>query len=289
MSSSARKVAVPHDVTGFLADVKHACVAICEDQLVSLRLFGSLVDCHYRPGISDVDFLVLVKDDCPVQLMNQLRAELLRLELIHNIADARKAGTLQRAIISRTLFFRSHFVFHESTLLKQDYARLIGEAEAFGLTGGKIMQNLLSVLVPWRLVLANVITQSQLFDGTDRLGEYKPLVQWRVEAARVFVMTEGISLLGLVYSLLSKDGTRISLEALKWYLIGKGSCLMRKRTGLGRSLSLLRSPRSNVFFERFEKLRGRYSLDRFFALFCPLFIAYLQIARNRKPLETLEN
>ena len=208
--------------------------------------------------------------------MNALRSELARLEAQHNIAGFRQAGAVQRAIASRTALFKSHFVFHKSTLETQQYSRLIEEAEAFNLSGGLHLQSLLRIILPWRLVLAIVVSQSQLVFGEDTLDSYEPLVPWRTEAAKAFLVALSMSLLGLVQSLVLSDGTRLSLEATKWYLIDVNSCLKRRRMNLESSVESFRSFGTAVFLNRFMKLRNRYYPDRLFSMYCPLYLCYLQ-------------
>jgi len=277
-------------VSGFLDDVKSLCRMACGDHLVSIRQFGSVTDGQYKPGISDIDFIVLVTDDCPLETMDKLRSELVRLETKHNVAGLRQLSAVQRVIASRTALFKSHFVFHRSTLETQQYSRLIEEAETFNLSGGLHLQSLLRIILPWRLVLANVVSQSQLVFGGDMLESYEPLVPWRTEAAKAFLVALSMSFLGLVQSLVSSDGTRLSLEATKWYLIDVNSCLKRRRMNLESSVESFRSFGTAAFLDRFMKLRSRYSSDRLFSMLCPLFLSYLQVRvawRKAFPTEDL--
>ena len=202
-------------VSDFLEEVKRVSRAVCGDRLVSIRQFGSVTDGQYRHGISDIDFIVLVRDDCPREVALHLRRELVRLEAEHNVAGVREIGALQRAIASHTALFKSHFVFHQSTLEKLLANQLFEEAEALDLSGGSTLQRFVRFLFPWRLVLANVLSQSRLILGWDGVDNFRPLVPWRVESPRAFVVAFAMSLLGLIDSLLSKDGTRLSLEATK--------------------------------------------------------------------------
>ncbi len=263
-------------VSGFLDEVKEISRAVCGDRLVSIRQFGSVIEGQYRPGVSDIDFIVLVTDDCSLETMDALRSELARLEAQHNVAGFSKAGAVQRIIASRTALFRSHFVLHRSTLEKHQYSRLIEEAEAFDLSGGLSLGGLLRIFLPWRLVLANVVSQSRLVFGEDSLDNYELLVPWEAEATRAFLVALALSLLGLVHSLLSSDGTRLSLEATKWYLIDVNSCLTRKRVNLAASVEGFRSFGVGVFLDRFMKLRNQYSSDRLFSMSCPLCLSFLQ-------------
>jgi predicted nucleotidyltransferase len=267
----------PPDIQVFLGKIENTCRRLCGEYLVSIRLFGSVVDGLFVRGTSDVDFMVIVRDDCPNEIMDHLRLALLRLELEDNIADVRNVGSLQLAFDSRTAFFRSHFVFHRATLQIPNYSRLVEETEAFELPGGRFFQRVLGIFVPWRLVMSNVVSQSVLVFGKDELTNPFPRIAWRLESVRGFLMTFGVSLLGALHSVTSKDGTRISLEAIKWYLIGKASCRLRHRANLETSLALLGRARSNALIQRFEALRRSYVSDRPFSLACPLIILYLQV------------
>src|SRR6266849_4525623 len=102
---------VANEVSGFLDDVKRVSRTVCGDRLVSIRQFGSVIDGQYKSGLSDIDFIVLVTDDCSLETMDNLRNELVRLEAEHNVAGLCNAGAVQRIVASRTALFRSHFVF----------------------------------------------------------------------------------------------------------------------------------------------------------------------------------
>src|SRR5690348_632027 len=91
---------VAASVSDFLENVKNICRMVCGHHLVSIRQFGSVTDGQYKPGISDIDFIVLVTDDCPLETMDKLRSELGRLETKHNIAGLRQVSPVQRVIAS---------------------------------------------------------------------------------------------------------------------------------------------------------------------------------------------
>src|SRR5260370_30559291 len=135
---------------------------VCGDHLVSIRQFGSVTDGQYKPGISDIDFIVVVTDDCAPETMDKLRSELAVLETKHNVAGLRQLTAVQRVIASRTALFKSHFVFHRPTLETQQYSRVIEEAAAFNLSGGLHLQSLLRIILPCRLDLLDVLAISHL-------------------------------------------------------------------------------------------------------------------------------
>src|SRR5215467_12948979 len=157
------------DVSRFLEGVEKVSRSMCERHLVSIRQFGSTVDAEYRPGFSDIDIIVLVSDGCPPGMMQNLRDRLGILEAEFNIASVRSVGAVQRAFISRTALFKSHFVLHRSAIERQQYSRLFDEAEVLGLLGGSVLRGVLRRFLPWRLVIANIVSQSQLVWGTDNL------------------------------------------------------------------------------------------------------------------------
>jgi predicted nucleotidyltransferase len=259
-------------VSGFLEAVKSTSLAVCGDHLVSIRQFGSIIDGEYKPGISDVDFIVLATDDCSLETVDSLRNRLIQLEATYNVTGFGEVGAVQRTIASRTALFKSHFVFHRSTIEKQRYSQMIEEAETFNLSGSLYLRSFLTIVLPWRLVLANVVSQSRLVFGEDALDNYEPVVPWEAEAARAFLVALALFLLGLVHSFLSSDGTRLSLEATKWYLIDVNSCLKRKRVTLAASVERFRSFGMGAFMDRFMKLRSQYSSDRLFSILCLVLV-----------------
>ena len=273
-------------VPSFLVRVKRISHETCGDRLVSIRQFGSVLDGQYREGLSDIDVIILVSDDCHPDAMESLRRQLVQLEIDCDIAGLCTIGSFQRVIMSRTALFKLHFVLHRSALELQQYSRLFKEAEVLSLSAGSHFSGLFRLLLPWKLVLANIVSQSRLVMGSDSLGDYKPLIAWRVEAIKSFLAALAMSVIAIVLTTFSEDGTRLSLEATKWYLIDESSCLLGRRTGLTESIEYFRSTGTGLFLRNFKRLRMSYSSDRFFAFACPIFLLWFQlmaIRRNRRP------
>ncbi len=263
-------------VERFLERLKSLSRELCGNQLVSIRQFGSAVDEEYREGVSDVDVVILVSDECSKNVMDNLRRRLVGLETEHNIAGVQSLGSFQRGLISRSALFKSHFVVHRSALEKQLYPQLFEEAEVLGLAGGSLLRCVLGFLLPWKLVLANIVSQSRLIEGSDTLGTHSPLIAWQVEAARSFLVALMMSAIEIILIPFSGDVTRLSLESVKWYLIDAASCLARRRIGLKESIEIFRSSGTEAFLRHFTALRAKYSSDRMFSLACPLFLCWFQ-------------
>ncbi len=101
-------------VASFLEDVKSISRVVCSDRLVSIRQFGSVVDGQYKTGISDIDFIVLVTDDCSQETIDRLRSELVQLEAEHMSPVSAKSVLfnaflhLERLFSGRTLCSQVH-------------------------------------------------------------------------------------------------------------------------------------------------------------------------------------
>jgi predicted nucleotidyltransferase len=268
----------PHEVQYFLQQVSQKSLEICGEHFLSLRVFGSALDGEYTPGSSDIDFLVVVKDSCPDAVLDGLSRELLKLEIKNNIAGIAKAGPVFAAFSSGTVFFRSHFAVRQSTIKSLDFGRMADEMKGFSLAGGEVLKFLGKILLPWRLVIANVVRQSKIVTGDDSLSDQQFPIPWRAEAARNFAFTLGVAYLGAALSFFSSDGTHISLEALKWYFINVCSIQTRMRCGTSVAANLLYDGKRGIFLGIFEKLRANYRPNRFFSYSLPMYITYLQLA-----------
>lgn len=250
----------------------------CGDSLVSIRQFGSVLDGEYKQGTSDIDIIILVNDACSTRLMETLREQLVQLEIEFDVAGFHQLGPFQRAVTSRTALFKSHFVLHRSVLERQEYSRLFKEAEVLSMSAGSHLSRVFRILLPWRLALANIVSQSRLITGDDALGNYQDSFDWQIEEIRSFLTALAMSALAIIVAAFSEDGTRLSLEATKWYLIDVSSCLLRRRASLADSLQIFQSASTEKFLDNFRRLRAHYSSDRLFSLVCPVFLVWLQLS-----------
>jgi predicted nucleotidyltransferase len=277
----------PAVIVPFLQEALRISQDVCGDGFLSLRAFGSVLDGTYVPKSSDIDLLVVVKKSCPDEVLDRLSNELWKLEVKNNVAGVSSSGTLFAALSSRTVFFRSHFIIRESTLMANDFGKMAVELRGFDLLGGAVLRFLGKTFVPWRLVMTNVVSQSKIIAGNDSLSDLELGVPWRAEAARSFLFAISIANLGAVMSIVSPEGTRMSLEALKWYLMDLGTDLTHKRCGLSEAEEKIYKGRRDVFIDTFQQLRMSHKQSRFFSLSLPIYLTHLLIlrVRNKIPLE----
>jgi len=136
----------------YLADVVRMCGAP-DDLVVSLVLFGSAVTGGYLEPISDVDLLVVLRDDADAEDRRHVHDCISALEARHGLAKLRskRRGALEVFAERITANVRAHFVCTREDLLSGSPARILGipPAQAAFVDRGAIPSILGSAVVLW--------------------------------------------------------------------------------------------------------------------------------------------
>jgi predicted nucleotidyltransferase len=132
-ATTLSRVPLALPVAAYLRDV----IAVCEaanGQIVSLVLFGSAATGGYAGQTSDVDLLLVVRDDVDAAFRGHLRDQVAKLERMHGLAKPRdtRASTLAGAITAALTSFadrvtanvRAFFICTRADLLSGDPARI---------------------------------------------------------------------------------------------------------------------------------------------------------------------
>lgn len=121
-------------VAAYLADVRAVCES-AHGQIVSLVLFGSAATGGYAEQSSDVDLLIVVRDDVDRALRGLLRDQVAELEVVHGLARSEQYGGATRdgtfaaalaAFAARVIAnTRAFFLCTRADLLSGDPARIL--------------------------------------------------------------------------------------------------------------------------------------------------------------------
>ena len=122
-------------IEAYLADIVAAC-RTSDGRIVSLVLFGSAATGGYSGPVSDVDLLLVLRDDADTALRRRVRDQVAELEVSHGLAKPRVShtGTLAGALTAFadrvTANVRTFFICTRADLLSGDPARILDISRA---------------------------------------------------------------------------------------------------------------------------------------------------------------
>jgi predicted nucleotidyltransferase len=269
---------IPSRVEAFIEETVHTARKICGDHFLSLYLFGGLVYGEFKET-SDVDLLFIIDDKCSDEIKSKLEKALETVEIRHGFLKTDKENALFCIFAYRTALFKSHFVVRLKSLREMNFKSLFIEGKGFDLPFGTT----LFPIGPSRLVIRNILAGGRIVYGIDVINTIAMPKLSSSDFNKSLVMSLFMSMFGVLFSFISKSGTRFSLEAFKWYIINAHSFLTNEPSNARLAESFIRlQVGQRIFLLRFSELRKNYSRDLVFALFCPLYIIHLhsKLIRN---------
>ncbi len=239
-----------------------------EEKIVSVILFGS-----YARGdnteMSDVDLLIVFKDNVPDRLLSEMDEILTEMEKRYNYAE-KPNGFLEKLIYSlkrKTGMFVSHFICKEEDLRRKDFSKIFS-TEKF----------LSSVIAPSDLVLNNMEQ-----DGIALYG--KPMTRNLKQPIEVGSMIKSLfmnSLTAIGSAIIApfyKKTTELSTEAVKWSLLSIHQFLTQRSGGVNEAISFLK--RKGIYtsetLEEFKSLRNHLRENPLFIFKVPPLIIKLHL------------
>lgn len=261
-------------VESFIEEAINNAKNTCGKYLCSVQLFGGLVKGQFSKGVSDVDLLFIVTDDCPLETVRRLEHELEKLEIKYGFLNP--GDVLLYTFASRTALFKSHFVLRLGSLKSMDFRAMFKEGQGFDFSIGPI----LFPFAPARLVIQNMLLGSKTLYG-DRVVKTLdlPLPSF-LEFNKSFIVSLLISIFGALASIVSPVGTRFSIEAIKWHILNAYAYLEQKATDVKSATQYVISKENlitPVIINRFLRLRKKYSRDLIFSFICPLYLLFIHL------------
>jgi len=264
------KEQMPEFVKTFMREAVSLARQTCGDQLLAVYLFGGLARREFSAEASDVDMLFILVDGCPIQKRRRLEQALQSLEIKYGLLRIGKENSLFCVFACKTALFKSHFILSSKSLREMDFKSMITEGKGFDVFPGSFLFS----LAPSRLVIRNVLVGSELLYGKDFVSELVLPSPTLLDLNKALLVSLGISAIGIVSSLITKSGTRFSLEGFKWYILNACSFMTCRPSSVRLAQNYLRHyfPRSWVIINRFAQLRRVYSRDMIFSLANPFYI-----------------
>ena len=216
MASKFYSLAHPRDthlVESFIGEAITNAKNICGKYLSSIQIFGGLVKDQFCRGVSDVDLMFIVADDCPLETVRELENRLKELEIKYGFLNPN--NVLPYTFASRTALFKSHFVLRTGNLKNMNFQALFKEGGGFDLPFGSI----LFPFAPTRLVIRNVLLGCKTLYGDRIIDALNLPMPSFLDFNKSFIVSLSISIFGAFASIISTAGTRFSLEAMKWHIL----------------------------------------------------------------------
>lgn len=262
--SDSKKKKLP---TNYLNSVSEKLEEV-EDRIASVILFGS-----YARGdstnVSDVDILVVFKDNAPDSVVSEVDKILTELENRYDYTE-RPEGFLENLIYSlkrKTGMFVSHFICKESDLKNRDFPEIFSTEKFFS-----------KLIAPADLVLNNL---SQ--DGIALYG--KPISQNLNRPISTGSMIKSLfmnlltALGSAIIAPFYKKTMEISTEAVKWSLLAAHQFITRRSVGVEESIKFLKKHDiySSETLEEFKSLREQLRENPLFIFKVPVLVIKIHL------------
>lgn len=263
-------VALAAPVTAYLTDV----IALCESAnspIVSVVLFGSAATGGYVEQSSDVDLLLVVRDDVEAEARDQLRDWVAKLEATHGLAKAPHARTsaLARALTAFTdrvtANTRAFFICTRADVLRGDPSGIfdIPRHQAHFVD---------------RAVIPTIVASGRTIWGEPLLDRVALPPIRRMDVTKAcFGLCNQALLCAVMYPLLPR-ATRYAMDALKRSVHNCYFCHQRRTAPLVTEVAFFKARYgSDRTLERLVALRQLYRPSFGFVLGCMASIVRLHL------------
>ncbi|UCG01680.1 MAG: hypothetical protein JSW11_18975 [Candidatus Heimdallarchaeota archaeon] len=179
------------------------------DNLISIVLFGSLVNRNVRITIStDADLLVILHDSCTSRDFKRIKRNLIEIEsslLPHLSAHE---SLFIRSLQSATGMFCNFFICRFSDFKRRNFNRVFNVNSFMG-----------ALLAPQNSVWLSLLSQHRILWGENVFREWEtfPIIT-KYDLLRSFLMNCLLALGALFLYPLHPQITKFSMEAMKWSL-----------------------------------------------------------------------
>jgi predicted nucleotidyltransferase len=266
---------LPARVQTYIESVVGVCA---QDQapLVSLILFGSAAKGGFSGDVSDVDLIIVVRDDASSATRRRLREAVASLETLHGLRSGTtpSSGSFQARVERAVGHGFSCFVCTRSDLISGDVARVL---------------DLRATEKPFvdRIVFASIVASAVTVWGEDVLpGVPVPCVRRLDVFKALFGFSSQVFLSAITFPVLP-DATKYAMGALKHSLHSCYFCYHGQTAALAEEVDFFRRFGGSRAFVDLLALRGEYRRSFGFVMRCLPALArlHLRTAReNRFPL-----
>lgn len=253
---------IPSPVRGYLDSIGEMCTAEATS-VVSVVAFGSAVTGGWVDGVSDVDLIVVMRDECTHNDRDRVSVSVHRIETLHSAGhhSPKHRGVLER-VLDKIIGAGSFFLCTRADLLSGSIGRILGLAHAQ------------EVFVD-RIVLANIISSGLTIWGVDLLPQVPVAPVRRIDVLKALFGLIGQAWTAAALYPLLPHATRYSMEALKRSLHSCFFCYQQRRGSLEEEAAFFQALLGpNPTLAQLVALRREYRESFAFVLRClPTLVA----------------
>jgi len=248
---------IPVKAKNYIDDV---CTTLKSDfgqKLVSVILFGGVVEEYFADGVSDVDLIVVLADTCSKEDIKKARTTMKNIEIKYNFS--RESGGIINRLLQlfneHTGMFTSHFVCKKTSFENANFNKMFLQTIPFFIIA--------DLIVPKRIVLTNVFGSVRVIYGDDLLQQIKISKCGIIDLIKDCSMNFVLSWVAIGAYPFSNAATKYSMQAMKWSFL---ACNYFMQNEIIREYS-------NEMFH----LRENYKSDIHFVITTPLRIIYIHL------------
>ena len=186
------------------------------DDILAIGVFGS-ISRGTADEFSDVDLLIIYKDEVPIEKRNIIYGKLLYLENIYDFRKSRNSfhDAFLYALMQTTGTFKSIFFTTRQAWITQNFIKIF-QVNFIARLFVHQTSILSTVLHDLKWIWINKILN---YDHTFFIKKENVHVIINTEMIRAFIVTLSLSLGALFITPLFKESTKFSVEAMKWSLL----------------------------------------------------------------------
>jgi predicted nucleotidyltransferase len=263
---------LPASVEAYLKDVVRLC-AVDGGPVHSAVLFGSMATGGYVAAASDVDLLLVLRDEASAEDVYQVRAAVSTLEARHGLAKRSHRPGIVEAFADRvTANVRSFFICTRADLLSGDPGRILD------------LPRVQARFVD-RVAIPSIVMSGVTVWGEDLLARVPLPPIRRLDVAKAFFGLFNQALFSAVFYPMLPEATRYAVDALKRSIHNCYFCYHRRVAPLAEEVAFFQQRHGpGRALMRLMALRSEYVPSFGFVLDCLPAIArlHLQTARNNR-------
>ncbi|MFX1515912.1 MAG: hypothetical protein ACFFC6_06355 [Promethearchaeota archaeon] len=258
----------------YLNSVTHFLKRDYEDKLVSIILFGSLVNANERITTStDADLLVVLHDSCTSDDFLRIRRKLIQLER-NSLPSIIDESNFIRGLQSATGMFCNFFICRVSDFKQRNFSKVFNVNSLMG-----------AFLAPKNSVWLSLYRQYRVLWGENAFKEWQtiPIITKR-DFFQSFLMNWFLATGALILYPINSQFAKFSMEAMKWSLFTWRNFYPQPLSSLSEVISRFISYTSVMELRAlrlFMEYRKYKKSGKFFPILAWIFVVLLHRSLSR--------
>jgi hypothetical protein len=193
----------------YLRVVKAYLLQYYKEELFSLVLFGSMIDAiKSRSPSTDVDLIIVVKDNCPPKTFKKLKGELRTIQQQFKPQSKKFWSLFLTGLQQSTGMFVNSFLCYYSDFQTRNFSKVFEVNSAISF-----------ILAPQTSVWISLNQRHKIILGKDPFAEWIKTIQIKkIDIIRSFLMNSLLAVGSLMLGIVLPNLTQYSMESVKWSL-----------------------------------------------------------------------